>query len=231
MTNVSRTNRNGRRPRSDFYPTPPPATRALIAAEAAHLPSKIWEPAAGDGDIGVVFQEVSLCDVVMTEYRATSRCRHVRGGVDFLREKKLLAPAIVTNPPYRIANEFIRHALSLRPAYAAFFLPITYLAGVDRADMIEGEIGGCSLARVLVFRNRVTLAPRGLKLRNSGVTTYAWFIWTNERKLAPQIFRVSTVAALDSRALAKRRQRREVSRYTVLEDLRRTATDMEGAPV
>jgi hypothetical protein len=183
MTNVSRTNQNGKRPKSNFYPTPAGATRALIAHERAALKGlTIWEPAAGDGAIGAEFRGQGF-DVRMSELRGVARRSPVRrmilGGADFFEQDRLMGEAIVTNPPYgkKVCDRFIRHALNLRPRYAAFFLPLVYLAGIGRADLIEGATSGLSLQRVLVFRERVTLAPRGLKLKSSGVVAYAWFVW------------------------------------------------------
>jgi hypothetical protein len=178
VTNVSRTNRNGKRPKSNFYPTPAGCTRALIAHErAAFVRRSIWEPAAGDGAIGEVFREVGY-RVAMTEKRIVAH-PDIKGGRDFLNENRLLGDIIVTNPPYgkMICDDFIRHALQLGPHVAAFFLPLTYLASIGRADLIEGVVGGLSLQRVLVFRERITLAPKGLKLTHKGVVSFAWFIW------------------------------------------------------
>lgn len=191
MTNVSRTNRNGKRPKSNFYPTPVGATRALIKHQRSRLSNyKIWEPAAGNGRLGDVLHALGFF-VTMTELRSSASRRYmapsrnhpggrleIKGGANFFKQKKLLGKAIITNPPYGDdCDAFIRHALNLQPEYAAFFLPITYLAGVGRTDLIEGEVGGLRLRRVLVFRERVTLGPEGLKLKNSGVVTYAWFCW------------------------------------------------------
>ena len=49
MVSAAKTNRNGMRPETDFYPTPPEATRALLDVESFY--DTVWEPACGDGAI------------------------------------------------------------------------------------------------------------------------------------------------------------------------------------
>ena len=45
--------------------------------------------------------------------------------------------AIVTNPPYKFADKFLLHALAdLKPAVCCAFLPLRYLEGEKRFDMI-----------------------------------------------------------------------------------------------
>lgn len=177
MTNVSRTNRNGLRPASDFYPTPAAAVLPFLRHERTAIfrahGGRVWEPAAGDGAIATLLR-AALCKVVESDLY-----RHRRGRKEpalavrqcFLKFRKPLAKAVITNPPFMLAEEFIRHALGLGAHYVAMFLPITFLAGVKRADILD------KLARVLVLSWRVTLKPKGVTLKNSGVVTYAWFVW------------------------------------------------------
>jgi hypothetical protein len=187
MTNVSRTNRNGKRPKSDLYPTPAEATRAFVRHEYRALrratTAPIWEPAAGEGDLAIVLRAVGLPVYMSDLYVRPGHARVLPDCRDFMAAKMLPTPGtpIITNPPYSVGDsgdEFVRHALRLRPRYAAFFLPITFLAGLNRADLIEGSIGGLRLARVLVLSWRCTLKPSRLKLKNAGVVTFAWYVWT-----------------------------------------------------
>ena len=61
---AARTDRNGLRPKTDFYPTPPEATRAPLAVESFAGP--VWEPACGDGAIAKEFEAAGI-DVVAIE--------------------------------------------------------------------------------------------------------------------------------------------------------------------
>jgi hypothetical protein len=195
LTNVSRTNRNGHRPPSDRYVTPHPAGAAFAAYERRAILAaggKVWEPAAGPGHLARVIAAVG-CEVIGTD---KFRAKGQRGGRDFFLEKKLLAPAIITNPPFKssdkIADDFVRHALQLRPRYAAFFLALTFAAGVGRSDLLEGVVGGLKLNRVVVYRDRLTLSPDHLGLLTGGVTSFAWFVWTRRRVPFPTLHRISS---------------------------------------
>lgn len=205
MTNVSRTNRNGLRPKSDLYSTPHEATRSFVAFERRALMTacgrarKIWEPAAGEGFIADVLEVSGFRTIESDKYmhpRASRRPCHRR---DLFAVRAALADACVTNPPYSEGNSgdgFVRHLLSLRPKYAAFFLPVTFLAGIGRADILDAVFCGLALKRVLVLAWRCTLKPRLVKLKNSGVVTYAWFIWERAKVWAPATFhRLYRVAA------------------------------------
>ena len=69
----------------------------------------VWEPACGDGAMSEMLQgyghKVVSTDLVDRGYGST--------GIDFLMETELLAPNIVTNPPYKLAQEFIQKAIDL----------------------------------------------------------------------------------------------------------------------
>jgi len=207
MTNVSRTNRNGARPRSDLYETPAPATRALLR-EFRVPRTKIWEPAAGPGAIVSVLQSAGFKVIATDKYRYAGQ----PGGRDFLRERRLLATTIISNPPYgeivdgkrkNLVDRFIRHALKLGAKIAAFFLPLTYWAGEARTDLLGLEVHGCRLAEVLIFRDRLTLKQRNFdkrperrgKRKAKGVVSFAWFIWRRDWFRSLTVRRITAGAA------------------------------------
>lgn len=203
MTNVSRTNQNGLRPKSDLYSTPHEATRSFVAFERRTLVSaagrsrRILEPAAGEGWIADVLEQAGFRTVESDRYIAPRASRRPIARRDFFDCRRLDAQVVVTNPPYSEGNSgdrFVRHALSMRPRYAAFFLPITFFASIGRADILDVLFCGLRLARVLVPAWRLTLKPRLVKLKNSGVVTYGWFIWERAKAWAPatwhRIYRV-----------------------------------------
>lgn len=98
-----------RRLPNEFYPTPPEATRALLAVET--FDGSIWEPACGDGRIAKVLGHHGHA-VVATDLHPYG---YGTPGVDFLREKAPRAKHVVTNPPYGsgLADSFVRNALQL----------------------------------------------------------------------------------------------------------------------
>src|SRR4051812_36695915 len=98
----------------DLYETPPEAVHALL--NVRKLPRNIWEPACGPGSIvrtlrnaGHVVHATDLVDYDSPDQDHARR--------DFLLERCAPAgvEAIVTNPPFKLANEFVAHALTLCP--------------------------------------------------------------------------------------------------------------------
>ena len=96
----------------DVYETPPEATRALLAVEK--LPHWLWEPAAGPGAIVSVLRAAGHA-VIASDVMDYGFPLHFQR--DFLDTTAALidVEAIVTNPPYRDAQQFVAHALDLCP--------------------------------------------------------------------------------------------------------------------
>ena len=166
----------------DFYPSPPCAVAALLAVEA--LPDLVWEPACGDG---VIVREMRRKNkVIIASDLNDWGCAGAKTGVDFLMELKAPAGAtcIVTNPPYSLAEEFIRHGLTLVPK-VVMLLRLAFLEGK------RWEKGfGAPLARVHVFANRLPMMHRhgydGAKVEG-GMIAFAWFVWDREHQGAANI--------------------------------------------
>ena len=97
---------------NDLYETSPAAVTALLRVEP--LPRRIWEPAAGRGAIVNVLRaaghEVLASDLV--DYGDPTHFARR----DFLMEHEPDGcQAVVTNPPYKLAEAFVAHALDLCP--------------------------------------------------------------------------------------------------------------------
>jgi hypothetical protein len=159
----------------DLYETPACAVEALLRVEK--LPRRIWEPACGHGAIVNVLRARGH-DVVASDIANYGVPITPPGywGRDFLLETK--APedtqAILTNPPFRIVEPFVAHALKLCPS-VTMLLRLAFLESERRCGILEN----CGLARVHVFRKRLPMMHRagweGRKA-NSGMA-FAWFIW------------------------------------------------------
>ena len=115
----------GRNP-SDLYPTPPDVTVALM--RFLNLPRRtvVWEPASGEGDMAGVLQ--TFCDTVY----ATD----VLDGTDFLKSSVDDADWIITNPPFSLAEQFIRRAAELEKPFA-FALKSQYWHAKTRAGLFS----------------------------------------------------------------------------------------------
>ena len=86
---------------SDFYPTPPEATQALLDFLMLPKGTTVWEPACGEGHMVEVLKQNGL-EVIGTD---------IQTGTDFLQEDPPDGVLwIITNPPFSLAEQFIRKA-------------------------------------------------------------------------------------------------------------------------
>lgn len=152
-----------------FYPTPPEATEALLRVEK--FTGAIWESACGDGAISKVLKD-NLHEVISSDLvdRGYGEAR-----TDFLMEYKTRAPNIITNPPFKLADEFIAKALELYTGKVALLLRIACLAGQTRGLIYKKT----PPARVWVFSSRIQMwrngeVPEGA---SGGTLDFGWFIW------------------------------------------------------
>jgi len=158
----------------DEYYTPAPAILSLIDLEREHIPRVVLEPACGAGNIVIPLRAAGY-RVVASDI-TYGRCPEMIGGVDFLAADGVKsAPGVVTNPPFRIAREFIERCLEVSP-YTACLLPLGFLAGTRRRPWHETS----PLARVWVSSRRLPMMHRegwdGPKA--SSAVDFAWFIWS-----------------------------------------------------
>lgn len=157
------------RQRDDFYPTPPRATRALLAVET--FEGDIWEPACGDGAISKVLEEagytVNSTDLIERGYGLS--------GVDFLLDYQTTANNIITNPPFKFAQEFVEHALSRSRRKVAMLCRLGWLEGKERRKMFVST----PLAHVWVFSSRVPMLRNGEQMMagGGGMIAFAWYVW------------------------------------------------------
>jgi hypothetical protein len=170
----------------DLYETPEVATLALLCAEP--LPPTILEPACGRGAISKVLRSAghTVIENDIVDYGLGQDSVQ-----DFLNFKSAGAgeiDAVVTNPPYRLAQQFVRHALILCPR-VFMLLRLTFLESERRRDVLD-EAG---LIRIHVFRNRLPMMHRDGWAGNrvSNPTAYAWFVWERGYRGKPEIERIS----------------------------------------
>ena len=135
-----------------FYRTPIEATRALIAIEGERLPKNIWEPACGDGAIAeplkATGRHVYASDIVELGYG------HV---ADFLQVVEGVQSAVVTNPPFSLAQDFVDKAFSFdRLHYCALLLRLAFLESGRRKEWFAAR----PPARVHVSSRRLPMMHR-----------------------------------------------------------------------
>ncbi|MFT0892939.1 class I SAM-dependent methyltransferase [Pseudochelatococcus sp. G4_1912] len=159
---------------NDFYETPREATLALLRNEP--FSGVIWEPCAGRGAISRELEAAGHTVVKQDLVSWPEADNEIKTPIDFLMEQ--VAPSgcscIVTNPPYKLSDEFIRHGLSL-VGKVVVLLRLMALEGAKRSDLIDSH-----LVRVWAGIERLPMMHRygweGRKNGNSGAP-FAWFVF------------------------------------------------------
>ncbi len=153
-----------------FYETPAWAVEALLKVE--RFSGLIWEPACGRGAISKVLEahglQVMSSDLVNRGYGTPA--------IDFLMEYKQRAASIITNPPYKLAEDFARRAIAQADHKVAFLVRLAWLEGQERRKLFEQF----PPARVWVFSKRVTMWKDGdVQEDKTGSVAYCWMVWEN----------------------------------------------------
>lgn len=173
--------------KDDLYETPDVAVHALMKVE--QLPETIWECACGPGRIVNVLRQNShkVYATDLVDYQ----CPDSESGVDFLMEPhpSFYIGAIVTNPPFKLAREFVTHALLLGVPKVIMLLRLAFLESTSRSAILDGG----ALAKVYVFKNRLPMMHRhnwqGKK--SSSSLPFAWFVWDQAHDGPTELRRIS----------------------------------------
>lgn len=105
----------------DFYATEPKAIDILCAYPHISLPQGVWEPSCGSGCLSKRLEELGH-HVVSTDLIDRG---YGTGGVNFFEQRQMPegCMAIITNPPYKFATEYVLHALSIMPVGGNLLIP------------------------------------------------------------------------------------------------------------
>lgn len=162
---------NGEREKDDFYRTDPIAVKHLIDIIGDRLPHDIWECACGDGALSSEFAKYG--------YQVKSTDLFNRGfgvaGVDFLVcDDRFDGGAIITNPPFKHAERFIKTALDKVSDgdYVCMFLRTLFLEGKARKKLFAEnppQIVAVSSGRIACQKPSYT--------GKSNAMSFSWFIW------------------------------------------------------
>src|SRR5262245_33026342 len=148
----------------DLYETPEWVTRALVPHIKERLDgAKIYEPAAGSGKMVAALASAGF----MVE------ADDITEGRDFLECRGRSMAAIVTNPPYELATEFIRHAIFLTEPHGVVAMLLR--TDFDHAKTRQGLFGyNQQFAKKVVLTKRIVWfqGPKAAPSFN-----HAWFIW------------------------------------------------------
>ena len=166
---------------NDYYATDPIAGELLLQLEPQL--NNIWECACGEGHLAEVFEQAGklgfATDIINRGYGHDT--------FDFLQSlTQIYNGDIVTNPPFKYAQQFIEKALDIisHDRYVCMFLKLQFLEGKARKEMFEKY----PPIRVWVSSSRITCAKNGkFNEYPSSAVCYAWFIWKKGYKGATEL--------------------------------------------
>ena len=172
----------------DDFPTPPWATRALlefvVGDPVALSFQTCLEPACGRGHMARTLQEyfrhVYASDIHSYGFGSLR---------DFLSTDDFL-PAnwdgdtppidwIITNPPFRLAEQFVHKAVTIAKKGVAFFERLVFAESISRYESIFRDNPPNVVA---VFSERVPVVKGRLDRKAASATCYAWFVWSSFAK-------------------------------------------------
>lgn len=162
---------------ADDFPTPPWATRALlehVLSDVDFQSKSCLEPACGRGymsrPLSERFRSVTSSDAFdygFGETRDFLRTPHSAQSVDW----------VITNPPFRLAQDFIERALSVARDGVAMLARTVFLESVGRYEGLFRERPPAVFAQ---FTERVPMVKGRVDAKASTATGYAWFVWRRD---------------------------------------------------
>lgn len=175
-TSLSGTSTTRDRVENDYYATPKESAESLLNNEQVN--GLVLEPCVGGGHVADVLKKVAkrvdCLDIVDRGYEGTVE-------FDFLK----IVPTpkydwIITNPPYKLAQEFIEQSLKSvkEDGKVAMFLKIQFLEGNKRNIFFQET----PPKTVYVFSKRQNPMRNGDPLDEKGkpwssTMCFAWFVW------------------------------------------------------
>ena len=115
-----------KRSETDFYPTPPEVTEALLRVLDLPKTIRVWEPACGEGDMVNVLRRAGH-SVLATD---------LSYGQDFLTEPLAECDWIITNPPFSVSDKFIERCAEHKKPFA-LLLKSQYWHARKRYDLFQ----------------------------------------------------------------------------------------------
>jgi hypothetical protein len=168
----------------DDFPTPPWATRGLIE----HILDKrelstltCLEPACGAGHMAKVLKEyfgaVTSADAYDYGYGDVQ---------DFLNSSFPCESFdwVITNPPFRLAEEFVIRSLEIARRGVAILARSVFLESVGRYRGIFRDAPPTAFAQ---FVERVPMVRGRLDSKATTATGYAWLVWQKGQIISPRL--------------------------------------------
>lgn len=168
----------------DDFPTPPWATRALLehVLDRKKIANQsCLEPACGEGHMAKVlkeyFKEVRYSDAYHYGYGP------IRNFLTYPYEANAV-DWVITNPPFRLAEEFVLRSLNVARCGVAILARTVFLESSGRYREIFEQRPPSIFAQ---FVERVPMVKGRLDIKATTATGYAWFVWDKEDRRPPRL--------------------------------------------
>lgn len=166
-------NPNAEREENDFYATCPSAIITVLDKfKEIGISKNIWECACGKGHISEVLKEngynVYSTDLIDRGYADKQE--------DFLTTQNHFDGDIVTNPPFKLAKEFVEKAFTLIDdgSKVALFLKVQFLESKERKKLFMEY----PLKHLIVYSQRQLCAKNAeFEKYTSTTQCYCWFVF------------------------------------------------------
>lgn len=164
------------RQNEDYYATDPEAAQWLLRIEDIPKDKPIWECAAGARHLADVFENAGY-KVIATDIIKRAANVQVKYFLMFRGNDFCFDGSIITNPPYRYAEEFVTHALTNTEVgnKVCMFLRLNFLESKGRKKLFETF----PPIRVWVSSSRIQCAKNAdfSKYKGGSASAFAWFVW------------------------------------------------------
>lgn len=163
----------------DDFPTPPWATRALcewLLSRGEDLSEQmVREPAANRGHMARPLSEY-FAHVLPSDVHDYGVGYPVRDYLFGPTDDVGLSDWTITNPPFRLAEQFIERAIERSGRGVAVILRSAFLESVGRFERL---FSARPPSDVLQFAERVPMVKGRLDAEAASATAYAWLVWRN----------------------------------------------------
>lgn len=161
----------------DFFPTPAWATRALceflLVSDPELKHKTAWEPACGEGHmarpLSEYFERVYASDCHDYGFGAVQDFLFPGGEGPF--------DWIITNPPFRLGQQFVEAGLDRARRGVAIFARIAILEGKERYRTLYRDRRP---NMILQFVERVPICKGRVDPTGSTATAYCWLVWRTD---------------------------------------------------
>lgn len=160
----------------DYYATDPMALEKFLECSKNDLTinPNIWECACGNGILSEVLLKHGY-NVLSSDLVDRGYSKYFN--IDFLQQTSIFEGDILTNPPYKYATDFVKHALKLVPDgnHVIMFLKIQFLEGKERYKLFKEN----PPKYIYVHSTRVNCFINGIvpEKTSASAVCYGWYVW------------------------------------------------------